>query len=101
MRREGAWVVLFVALAATAWDALHPGDEAAAAQAWQDAKLGGDDLTRPIYVSVSALQRDIAPWQASWGEARARAEAIEMARRAALPHDRGGRRSRVPMGLAD
>ncbi len=95
-RVDAARLVLAIALlAGGAWAALRPGDLHAAPQSWEVAHEDGHALTEPVYVGVAAFQRDLAPWQPGYAEARAHLDQISRARRAALEDDRGALQSRT------
>lgn len=97
MRARLGWWLLGLGLAATAWPALRGGDRVASEAIFQAAmKEAGDDPSASIWVDVVRVQLQLAPWQAGHAEARARLHTVTRMRRAALPHDRGGRR--VPVG---
>jgi hypothetical protein len=100
-RRRGqtgwGWALLALVLAATALPPLRGEDPVAAAAIWATAgEIGGGELTRRVYTDAARVNARVAPWQAAFPEARRRLRAIADGRRAALPHDRGGRRRNPP-----
>ncbi len=94
--RRFAWVCAVAVVSAA--PALVPGDVTVADAAWDGARAEAVDLSDPRYLDVLRYQKSVAPWQDGWGRCHARAEAIEAARRAVLPHDRGGRRFEAAPG---
>lgn len=77
------------ACAATAWGGLRPGEPALVAQV-QEAIDVGVDLTGPLGADLAAFQRDVAPWQPGYGQARRQLQEISRLRREALDEDPSG-----------
>jgi hypothetical protein len=93
MLNGARWAALWAALALTALPALRPGDVAVADAIWVSAgEEAPGDLTARVWLDAARVNRQVAPWQPGWGRAQARLRELADARRAALPHDRGGRR---------
>jgi hypothetical protein len=101
--RSGIGVLgLWLVLVSSAWPALRGGDEHAAAAIWRAAQeLPGEDASARIYVDAARVNNEVAPWQGSYPEARARVWAVAAARRAVLPHDRGGVRRKLVVELEE
>lgn len=94
--RRFFWVC--VVAVGSAAPALQPGDVAVADAAWEGAQADALPLSDPRFLDVLRYLKSVAPWQSGWARCHARAAAIEAARRAALPHDRGGRRFEAAPG---
>jgi hypothetical protein len=86
------WAVVFVGCALSALPALRGVDEAMADEVWRSGELAVGDARGPLRVAAAGWATRVAPWQAGWPEARRRVREVADERRAALPHDRGGRR---------
>lgn len=86
------WLI-WIGLACSAVPALWPGDAERADGVWQGAvATAGADLTDPVYLDAVVALRRVSILQPAWPSARDRIQAVALARRRVLVHDRGGRR---------
>lgn len=83
---RAGWLLLLLAAGGPALVGVEP---EIAEVVW---KAAGEDPSSPLAVDAARLSAQVAPWRPEWSAQQARVREVARVRRAALAHDRGGRR---------